>query len=77
MADPSVPVTDGHAPFVYENETFDTYFKVFGQLDGRTRDPLVVLHGGPGLTHDYMLPLSDLATVGIPVILCGQRHPWC
>ncbi|TFY68649.1 hypothetical protein EVJ58_g884 [Rhodofomes roseus] len=72
MANPSVPVTDGHALFVYEGETFDTYFKVFGQLDGRTRDPLVVLHGGPGLTHDYMLPLSNLATVGIPVILYDQ-----
>jgi len=33
--------------------------------------PLVVLHGGPGLTHDYMLPLTDLAA-SRPVIFYDQ-----
>ena len=72
MANPSVPMVDGYAPFEYNGEMFKTYYKVFGDLKGRTRTPVVVLHGGPGLTHDYMLPVSDLATVGIPVILYDQ-----
>ncbi|KAJ8091649.1 hypothetical protein AAF712_014020 [Marasmius tenuissimus] len=33
--------------------------------------PLVVLHGGPGLTHDYMLPLADLSA-SRPVIFYDQ-----
>ncbi|KAG7097757.1 hypothetical protein E1B28_005078 [Marasmius oreades] len=36
-----------------------------------TARPLVVLHGGPGLTHDYMLPLTDLAA-SRPVVLYDQ-----
>jgi len=72
MANTSVPLSDGYIPFTYQGETFQTYCKVFGHLQGRTSNPLVVLHGGPGLTHDYTLSLSDLATSSIPVILYDQ-----
>ncbi|KAI1277160.1 Alpha/Beta hydrolase protein [Xylaria sp. FL0933] len=37
-----------------------TYFKVFGELDSPDIMPLIVLHGGPGACHDYLLPLEDL-----------------
>ncbi|KAK0215932.1 proline iminopeptidase [Armillaria nabsnona] len=48
-------------------------YKVVGNLDSRTRTPLVVGHGGPGLSHDYLLPLSDLATkFSIPVVFYDQ-----
>ncbi|KAG6899352.1 hypothetical protein C0993_011043, partial [Termitomyces sp. T159_Od127] len=49
-----------------------TYYKVFGDLKAGT--PLVVLHGGPGLCHNYLMPFSDLASrgPGIPVILYDQ-----
>ncbi|KAH0586862.1 hypothetical protein H2248_005705 [Termitomyces sp. 'cryptogamus'] len=48
-----------------------TYYKVFGDLKVGT--PLIVLHGGPGLCHDYLVRFSDLATKsGIPVILYDQ-----
>lgn len=37
-----------------------TWFRVEGDLDADPA-PLVVLHGGPGATHDYLVPLWDLA----------------
>lgn len=65
---------EGFIPFTYQGETYQTYYRVFGNLAQRTNTPLVVLHGGPGLSHDYLLPLSDLAdtVVDIPVIFYDQ-----
>jgi L-proline amide hydrolase len=40
--------------------------------DDNSRKPLVVLHGGPGCTHDYLLSLADLATGGRQVIFYDQ-----
>lgn len=37
----------------------------------RGRTPLVVIHGGPGMSHHYLLPLVDLAEER-PVILYDQ-----
>ena len=70
----SVAVEDGHILFPYKGETHQTYYKVFGDLDNHTRVPVVVLHGGPGLSHDYMLPNADLADepYGYPVIFYDQ-----
>ena len=65
--------TEGIISFFHSVETFHTYYKVFGKLEGRVRDPLVVLHGGPGLVHDYLFPFIDLADeYEIPVILYDQ-----
>ncbi|GAB3591761.1 proline iminopeptidase-family hydrolase [Angustibacter peucedani] len=51
--------TEGYAPF----DEHQTWYRVDGELpagdDGPA--PLVVLHGGPGATHEYLLPLLDLA----------------
>ncbi|HZT91100.1 MAG TPA: proline iminopeptidase-family hydrolase [Gaiellaceae bacterium] len=41
-------------------EDGETWYRVVGELDG-ARAPLVVLHGGPGASHDYLLTLADLA----------------
>ena len=55
-----------------------TWYKVFGDLKSDTRTPLVVLHGGPGAPHNYLLSIADLATTHqIPVVFydqigCGQ-----
>ncbi|KAI0048056.1 proline iminopeptidase [Auriscalpium vulgare] len=47
--------------------------KVFGNFTDRSRTPLVVPHGGPGISHDYLLPASDLAqSHSIPVIFYDQ-----
>ncbi|KAI0646400.1 proline-specific peptidase [Trametes meyenii] len=68
-----IPVTDGTIPFTYEGETYETYYKIFGDLATRMRPPLVVLHGGPGLVHNAYVALGALArTHGVPVILYDQ-----
>jgi proline-specific peptidase len=68
----NVPITQGHAPFTVEGETFQTWFKIFGSLEGRSHRPLVVLHGGAGLTHHYVLPHQDIAQHDIPVVFYDQ-----
>ncbi|KAL1949577.1 hypothetical protein VTO73DRAFT_8458 [Trametes versicolor] len=48
-----------------------TWYKVFGDL--KSRRPLVALHGGPGIAHNYLLSLADLVgTHAIPVVLYDQ-----
>jgi proline-specific peptidase len=72
MLNPSnIPTQEGTISFAVGDETFSTWYKLVGVLDGRNKRPLVVLHGGPGLTHDYLLPLADLGT-DRPVILYDQ-----
>jgi proline-specific peptidase len=68
----SAPISEGTIPFVVGGETFQTYYKLVGTLEGRTKRPLVVLHGGPGLTHDYLIPIGDLAAHGRPVLFYDQ-----
>ncbi|KII84119.1 hypothetical protein PLICRDRAFT_168214 [Plicaturopsis crispa FD-325 SS-3] len=51
--------TTGEIPFRVGDETFKTWYKVVGDLKACAR-PLVVLHGGPGISHEYMLPHADL-----------------
>ncbi|KAF9000125.1 proline iminopeptidase [Cyathus striatus] len=68
---PWSPAEEGIIPFNVGGEVFQTKYWVFGSLENRTQAPLVVLHGGPGLTHDYLLPISDLAT-SRPVIFYDQ-----
>jgi L-proline amide hydrolase len=51
---------EGMAPFA---DGF-TWYRITGRLS-RDRRPLVVLHGGPGCTHDYLLRLAALADAGL------------
>ncbi|WP_211291367.1 proline iminopeptidase-family hydrolase [Micromonospora wenchangensis] len=48
-----------------------TWYRVTGELPG-DRPPLVVLHGGPGSTHDYLLNLAELSRTGRPVVHYDQ-----
>jgi proline-specific peptidase len=50
-----VPLTIPHA-----GKPCETWYKVVGDLN--TGIPLLVLHGGPGAAHEYLLPLIDLHT---------------
>jgi len=68
---PWLPTLEGTIPFPYEDETHQTFYRVFGDIENRTKTPLVVLHGGPGFAHDYMLPISDLSSFR-PVIFYDQ-----
>ncbi|KAF8654280.1 hypothetical protein AX16_003575 [Volvariella volvacea WC 439] len=67
--------TSGLIPFVWEGKTYQTWYKVIGDLNnlGAGRRPLVAIHGGPGWTHHYMLPHKILhERYGIPVIFYDQ-----
>lgn len=62
-----IPVQEGHADF----RDYKTWYRVTGELDtGKT--PLVVLHGGPGCTHDYVDSFKDLAAQGRAVVHYDQ-----
>ena len=52
-------------------EEWATWYRVDGDLAGE-RAPLVALHGGPGATHEYLLPLTALAREGRAVVLYDQ-----
>ena len=65
-------MTTNTAPFKVGSETFKTSYTIFGDLKSGTR-PLVVLNGGPGISHRYMLPHANLHRKrGHPVVLYDQ-----
>ena len=74
LQEPTTMTTDT-APFKLGPETFKTSYTIFGDLNSRTR-PLVVLNGGPGISHWYMLPHAELHQErnggGRPVVLYDQ-----
>jgi L-proline amide hydrolase len=61
------PVREGHADF----RSWQTWYRVTGSLGG-DKLPLVVLHGGPGCTHDYVDSLKGLAKTGRAIIHYDQ-----
>ncbi|KAK0192790.1 Alpha/Beta hydrolase protein [Armillaria mellea] len=64
--------TTGKADFHYDGDTFQTWYLVKGDLKCGIR-PLIVLHGGPGMTHHYCLPHVELNDrYHIPVVLYDQ-----
>lgn len=66
-------ISTGTIPFTVEGETHHTWFKAIGDVSGCSHTPVIVLHGGPGLAHDYLVPHIDLYTKSsIPVILYDQ-----
>jgi L-proline amide hydrolase len=71
-------VREGKVPFELDGETAETWYRVTGEVRADAPlAPLVVLHGGPGGTHDYLVSLADLAGGGRAVIhydqLAGER----
>jgi L-proline amide hydrolase len=53
-------------------EHWRTWYRVTGDLADAARPPLVVVHGGPGATHDYTLAMADLAGDGRAVVHYDQ-----
>lgn len=58
---------EGYIPF----RGYKTWYRVVGE-DRQGKFPLLCLHGGPGVPHDYLEPLEDLATTGRRVIFYDQ-----
>ena len=61
------PVHEG----LLEFQGYQTWYRVTGEL-ASSKPPLVVLHGGPGVPHDYLLRLTALADAGRAVIHYDQ-----
>ncbi|RMV78363.1 Proline iminopeptidase [Pseudomonas caricapapayae] len=60
-------IKEGFAPF----GNYQTWYRITGDVHG-PRAPLVILHGGPGCTHDYVDSFKDLASTGRAVIHYDQ-----
>jgi len=53
----AVTTAEGHV----EWETHTSWYRVVGELDPQAAlAPVVIAHGGPGSTHDYVAPIADL-----------------
>jgi L-proline amide hydrolase len=61
------PVQEGMADFL----GWQTWYRVTGDL-ASDRTPLLVVHGGPGAAHNYLLRYADLADNGRAVIHYDQ-----
>jgi L-proline amide hydrolase len=63
-----IATTEGHVPF----RDYRTWYRITGSLDSALL-PLVVAHGGPGCTHDYVDSFKDISALdGRPVIHYDQ-----
>ena len=74
MAD--LHLQEGTVPFQIQHQHIDipchTYYKIIGDLSSNS-PRLVILHGGPGTGHEYLLPFGCLwQQFGIPVVFYDQ-----
>jgi len=50
-----------------------TWYRVVGDLDPNAdRAPVIICHGGPGATHDYVEPIAELQRFGRACVLYDQ-----
>lgn len=54
----------------YEVQGIKLYYKHYHSDEGKAK--LLTLHGGPGMSHDYLLSLKDLLDYGIDVFFFDQ-----
>jgi proline-specific peptidase len=60
---------------------YRTWYRIVGDHEDEGKFPLLCLHGGPGMSHDYLEPLEAMAETGRRVIFydqlgCGNSdHP--
>ncbi|PPQ98090.1 hypothetical protein CVT26_003260 [Gymnopilus dilepis] len=67
------PKREGLIPFTCGEGSYQTFYKIFGDLADKKHTPVVVIHGGPGMVHDYLLAFTDLYTKdSIPVVFYDQ-----
>jgi len=66
VAPPTPPIRDGYTTI----QGYRLYWKSVG--DPGPRGTVLALHGGPGMTHDYLLSLNDLAGAGYRIVYYDQ-----
>jgi L-proline amide hydrolase len=58
---------------VLERDGHRTWYRVVGELDpDALYAPVVICHGGPGATHDYVAPIAELHRSGRACVLYDQ-----
>ena len=62
------PTTTGFVTF----RDWQTWYRVTGQLEAADKAPVVILHGGPGATHNYTLRMAGLFADGRAVVHYDQ-----
>lgn len=60
-------ITEGYAPY----GEYKTWYRITGDL-ASGKPPMIVAHGGPGCTHDYVDSFKDIAATGRAVIHYDQ-----
>ena len=69
-----IPFKEGEIQFEVSSagQECKTWYRAYGDLTSSR--PLVILHGGPGIPHNYLLPVIDLARSSnpIPVVFYDQ-----
>lgn len=60
-------ITEGYMPYL----GYKTYYRIVGECTGN-RKPIILMHGGPGSTHNYFELLDSLADDGRAVISYDQ-----
>ena len=58
-------ITEGYMPYLNHK----TYYRI---VDGGEKTPIVLIHGGPGSTHNYMELLDSITDTGRKVISYDQ-----
>ncbi len=65
---PEIPRSEGTVPF----RGLRTWYRVVGEREEPGKLPVLLLHGGPGGTHDYLEPLEALAQTGRRAVFYDQ-----
>jgi proline-specific peptidase len=75
--DTAIHFTEGSVAF----RGYNVWYRIVGEREEPGKLPLLCLHGGPGVPHDYLEPLEAMAATGRRVIFydqlgCGNSdHP--
>jgi len=62
------PVQEGTIPF----RGYETWYRIVGAAEEPGKLPLLCLHGGPGVPHEYLESLEAMAATGRRVIFYDQ-----
>jgi L-proline amide hydrolase len=69
----NLEVAIASAEGVLDRDGLQTWYRIVGDLDAASGlTPVVIAHGGPGATHDYLEPLSELARGGRACVFYDQ-----
>ncbi|KAI9000439.1 Alpha/Beta hydrolase protein [Trametes punicea] len=57
---------EGHIDFPYQGETYQTYYKIFGNFEAQERTPIVVLHGEQSYSVVFYDQLGNARSTHLP-----------